>query len=333
MVTAPVILALWSALLGGCVGSFLNVVIYRLPRGMSLIYPPSQCPRCGHAIRWYHNIPVLGWLIIRGRCHDCGGRISMRYPAIEAIVAGMFLAVAWCGPLSAMTARVAGSTDVVLSMPLAAWALCGYHLVFLCGLLVVAVMEIDAQTDREVSVPWRSIGGLVLVGLLVPLGWLSLGPAVAGGIPSAWAGAGSLPAAVGNRLAGLGAAVLLALALRPVATESVTTAAGRRFAAAGFLLSGGFLGVLPVCVLGAATALGHLLATALARVMAMRWSPPWTPILWALALAGLLVWGPSVEHPPELGVLGQAIVVLVLVSVTGVLSLGSLTRGDRRGTD
>jgi hypothetical protein len=161
----------------------------------------------------------------------------------------------------------------------------------------------------------------------------ALGSAFAGGVPPAWAGAGSLPAAVGSRLAGLGAAVLLALAVRPAATETVTNAGGRRFAAAGFLLVGGFLGVLPVCVLGAATALGHLLATALARVMHMQCSPPWTPILWVLALSGLLVCGPSVECPPELGVLGQAIVVLVLVSVTGVLSLGSLTIGDRRGTD
>ena len=101
------------------------------------------------------------------------------------------------------------------------------------------------------------------------------------------------------------------------------------------MLPGAFLGVLPVCVLGAATAAGHLLANALARVMAKRCSPPWTPILWALALGWLLVWGRSVEHPPELGALGQALVVLVLVSATGVLSLGSLTCtiGDRRGTD
>ena len=75
--------------LGLAFGSFLNVVIYRLPRGESLSHPPSRCPGCGQPIRFYDNIPVLGWLILRGRARCCKTRISVRYPLIEAI-GGLF---------------------------------------------------------------------------------------------------------------------------------------------------------------------------------------------------------------------------------------------------
>lgn len=76
--------------LGSCFGSFLNVCIYRIPRRMSLLRPSSRCPRCGFAILARHNVPVLGWLILRGRCHGCRLSISPRYPAIELTVAMLF---------------------------------------------------------------------------------------------------------------------------------------------------------------------------------------------------------------------------------------------------
>jgi leader peptidase (prepilin peptidase)/N-methyltransferase len=81
------------ALLGLAVGSFLNVVIYRVPRNESLVHPRSHCPACGTEIRNRHNIPVLGWLMLRGRCADCRRTISARYPLIEALTAVLFVAV------------------------------------------------------------------------------------------------------------------------------------------------------------------------------------------------------------------------------------------------
>ncbi|GAB2598057.1 prepilin peptidase [Paractinoplanes abujensis] len=82
------------ALLGLAVGSFLNVVIYRVPRDESLVHPRSHCPACGVEIRNRHNIPVLGWLLLRGRCADCRAPISARYPLVEAGTAVLFVAVA-----------------------------------------------------------------------------------------------------------------------------------------------------------------------------------------------------------------------------------------------
>jgi leader peptidase (prepilin peptidase)/N-methyltransferase len=81
------------ALLGLAIGSFLNVVIYRVPRDISLVRPASSCPDCNSPVKPRHNVPVLGWLILRGRCHDCRLPISARYPLIEAATALLFVAV------------------------------------------------------------------------------------------------------------------------------------------------------------------------------------------------------------------------------------------------
>jgi leader peptidase (prepilin peptidase)/N-methyltransferase len=82
------------ALLGLAVGSFLNVVVHRVPRDESLIRPGSHCPLCGAAVRNRHNVPVLGWVLLRGHCADCAAPISPRYPLVEAGTAALFVAVA-----------------------------------------------------------------------------------------------------------------------------------------------------------------------------------------------------------------------------------------------
>ncbi|GAB2694337.1 prepilin peptidase [Thalassiella azotivora] len=87
------------AVLGLAVGSFLNVVVWRVPRGESVVSPASGCPRCGHPIRPRDNVPVLSWLLLRGRCRDCHAPISVRYPLVELGTAAAFAGVAWwAGP-------------------------------------------------------------------------------------------------------------------------------------------------------------------------------------------------------------------------------------------
>ena len=89
----------WTGLLGACVGSFTNVVAWRLPRQESGVFPGSHCPKCGHVIRWHDNLPVLGWLLLRGSCHDCDEAISWRYLAVEALSAGLWISalLVWPG--------------------------------------------------------------------------------------------------------------------------------------------------------------------------------------------------------------------------------------------
>lgn len=88
------LLVVWAGLVGSVVGSFLNVVIYRVPAGLSVVRPPSACPTCGARIRPWDNIPILSWLVLRGRCRDCREPISKRYPIVEALTALLFVAVA-----------------------------------------------------------------------------------------------------------------------------------------------------------------------------------------------------------------------------------------------
>jgi leader peptidase (prepilin peptidase) / N-methyltransferase len=89
----PALEIAFIAVLGAIVGSFLNVVVYRLPRGESLASPGSRCPSCGTPIAPYDNVPVLSWLLLRGRCRHCDASISPRYPAVELLTAATFAAV------------------------------------------------------------------------------------------------------------------------------------------------------------------------------------------------------------------------------------------------
>jgi leader peptidase (prepilin peptidase)/N-methyltransferase len=75
-------------------GSFLNVVIYRVPRHISLMRPPSACPNCGSHVRWYDNVPVVSWIVLGGRCRDCRHPIAIRYPLVELATGAVFAGVA-----------------------------------------------------------------------------------------------------------------------------------------------------------------------------------------------------------------------------------------------
>ena len=84
-------LTLLLLIAGACIGSFINVVVWRLPRRESVVWPGSHCPNCGHGVRWHDNIPVVGWFVLAGRCRDCGWRIPLRYPLVELSCAGLWL--------------------------------------------------------------------------------------------------------------------------------------------------------------------------------------------------------------------------------------------------
>ena len=81
----------FAFLIGCCFGSFINVIIYRLPLGQSIIFPSSQCIKCNYKINWYENIPVISWICLRGRCSKCNIKISLMYPLIEIITGFLFV--------------------------------------------------------------------------------------------------------------------------------------------------------------------------------------------------------------------------------------------------
>lgn len=156
---------LWLAgmgVLGLLIGSFLNVCIYRLPHDLSIVKPPSRCGTCGRTLRWYHNVPVLSWIALRGRCGFCRARISPRYPLVELLTAGLFVLHAWWfGPTALMAVRTA----------------------FAAALVVLFLTDLDCRIlPNEIT-----MGGLVIglaLSLVLPPGIVSalIGAALGGGI-------------------------------------------------------------------------------------------------------------------------------------------------------
>jgi leader peptidase (prepilin peptidase)/N-methyltransferase len=146
-VTTPPLFELIGLVLGLLFGSFLNVCISRLPAHESIVTPRSHCMACGHAVRWYDNLPVLSWLLLRGRCRDCKAGISWRYPAVELAVGLWFLRS------SADAYRIASSNWMTVDFgpPLATWradnsvALIG---TLILGFLLIGLMVMDWQTQR-----------------------------------------------------------------------------------------------------------------------------------------------------------------------------------------
>ena len=125
------------ALFGSLIGSFLNVVVYRVPAGLSILRPASACPSCHSAIRPYDNIPVISWLVLRGRCRDCRVRIPARYPLVELGTAVLFAVVAFAflGPL-----RVPGRPAAATYLELLAY--------LWLAAVTVALAIIDVETHR-----------------------------------------------------------------------------------------------------------------------------------------------------------------------------------------
>ncbi len=164
------LLAFWLFGFGGAIGSFLNVVVYRLPAGLSLVKPASHCPACKHPIRWFDNIPMLGWLHLRGRCRDCGAAISPRYPAVEAISAALFLALGTVELLgggvnlpSQAVALPGWETGFESNLPQQCGT-CVYHLVLLSTLLAALLIELDGR-----RMPPSLYAPALAVGAVLPL--------------------------------------------------------------------------------------------------------------------------------------------------------------------
>jgi len=151
------------AALGLLIGSFLNVVIARLPEGRSLVAPRSACPTCAAAIAWHDNIPVLSFVALRGRCRACGAPIGWRYPIVELATAGLFVGA---------YARFGLSVEFALAC------------VLLAGLVAITAIDIDRQIIPDVITLPGTVTGLLASLALPGRSWLDslLGIAVGGGV-------------------------------------------------------------------------------------------------------------------------------------------------------
>ncbi len=150
------------AVVGATLGSFMNVVVYRLPRRMSLSRPASRCPKCEHPIRWHDNVPVFGWLLLRGRCRDCGNPIAARYPLVEGLVALVAGAIAWRAPYMVMIAPTAEEDGVYVLD--GSWIV--FYLLLSCVLICAALIALDGLAP-----PRRLILRPLAAGFMLLLFW------------------------------------------------------------------------------------------------------------------------------------------------------------------
>lgn len=149
-----------SLLAGLVIGSFLNVCIHRLPKGESLVRPASRCPVCGAPISWYDNLPLVSFLLLRGRCRVCRGRIAWRYPLIELLTGVLFLLTVWRFGF--------GLRSIFL-------------LIFICSLIVITWIDLDHEIiPHAITLPGIPLG---LIGSLVardPSPWDAVAGTLAG---------------------------------------------------------------------------------------------------------------------------------------------------------
>lgn len=171
--TTEAFTAVWFFVLGATVGSFLNVVVYRTPRGQSLIWRRSTCPKCGSRISGRDNVPVLGWIWLNGKCRSCQMPISMRYPLVEAAVGGLFLLFYFVELLSGgrnLPVRIPNHyAGVVWIIFYTKWDLIGlflFHCLLMVSLLAWSLIRYDGERVR-----WRSIGTTFTLAIAPLLIW------------------------------------------------------------------------------------------------------------------------------------------------------------------
>jgi leader peptidase (prepilin peptidase)/N-methyltransferase len=186
-----------AALLGAVIGSFLNVVIHRVPLGESLVSPGSHCPSCGEPVRTRDNVPVVSWLLLRGRCRDCGAPISPRYPIVEALTAAAF---------AALVAARGFDDDLWLELPFVACliALAGIDLdhkllpnkivypMAVYGVVATAVVE-SGDLVEHLAAGAATFAFLLVVVLAYPAG-MGMGDVKLGGAMGVYLGLSVIPA-------------------------------------------------------------------------------------------------------------------------------------------
>ncbi|MFV0446614.1 MAG: prepilin peptidase [Planctomycetaceae bacterium] len=301
----------WVVSLGAIVGSFLNVVVYRMPRGMSLNHPKSHCPDCLTPIQGRDNLPILGWLMLRGRCRACRAAIPLRYPLVESAIAVVFLVLL-------LAELLRGGANLPLRIPNAThgnpvlwiiwytkWDIVGiflYHAVLLTMLASVALIALDGFAP-----PRRLLVIGLCVGVFAPIVWPGLHPVPCWTPRPAWLSNLRWEASWTDQYFSPGWSMTVGLGLDGLLDSTAGAAAGlalgwvstwkhwKPVSAQGlrgaWLLAGVYLG-WQACALASL-----LFGTALMLLAAVNWShrhlqlPVWAPLaLWCTLIVQIPYW-------------------------------------------
>jgi prepilin signal peptidase PulO-like enzyme (type II secretory pathway) len=306
------VLALLSVL-GGAIGSFMNVVVYRLPRMVSLVRPGSRCPRCEHPIRWHDNVPILGWLILGGRCRDCGAPISPRYPLVEALLAAGSGLLAW----KAAAPQIAAPRNYWDNLYLIDLPAYIFTMLLVCTLLCAALVEFDGRVP-----PKR-----LFLPLFVGLAMLAVRPSLAS--PAELFSSVGLPVIGGLVAATLGMFAALMIGAGPWLTWLVNARSSRlaqaTAALASLVLVGAFAGDHAVITIGLESMVLYTTTQLLARkwpaVGRFGWAGPLAllTIVWELTWPDEWLPDPQISSEPWIRLVFAAAITSLLAIVLQIV--------------
>ena len=312
----------WLLFVGGCIGSFMNVVIFRLPAGLSVAHPGSRCPNCCHSIRWHDNIPVISWLVLRAKCRDCKAPISVRYASVEALIGIIVVALAivevyiptrrlfWIQPI-----------DWVLI-----WGRFTVHVAVICTAVCAAFMEFDRR-----RVPMR---------LFYAATFLALVGVFAIRVPSVHLQFVVLAPGPISALRDMAIGIALGWVLAPIVLQSST--ANRRFRPSRWtiVLIGGALGWQALLFVAVIAALVSLLLGSLSRrVFLIRRIPPSAGVVAALLTllysapsltAWITTWQTSWSGGEDRTGLMTGVIVVAAAASLILMSLRPIPSGTRK---
>lgn len=306
-------LALFLFALGAVIGSFLNVVVYRVPRGMSLIWPRSRCPHCHTPIRTLDNVPIVGWLWLRGRCRACKAAISRRYPLVELATTATFVVLGWVGPLSGGANLPSALPDefrpalepVTRTMIIQIWELYAYQMVLVCGLFCAALTEHDGF-----GLGPRLVIPVALIGLAAPVALPALHPIAASGALSERLGH---PVAVGlvNDIAGGLMGLTLGLLATPLTERCRSGASSAITALLVLIWTGIYLGWQAIAWCGLITTAAVAAAVVFVPAVPAARKLPFAGALLATVLVWIVCWRMLAGLDPRLGAgAGPAVVAV-----------------------
>jgi leader peptidase (prepilin peptidase)/N-methyltransferase len=172
-----VVSGVFAFLFGACIGSFLNVCISRWPAGLSVVRPPSRCPNCERPIRAYENVPILGWVGLRGRCAGCAEPISPQYPLVELLIALVWLSAAVVFGPTLLTVRVAVFVTIMIGISITDAKHYvipdGFTIFGLIWIIVTAFVALFTHSDSAFATPYDAMmGALAGAGAIAIAGWL-----------------------------------------------------------------------------------------------------------------------------------------------------------------
>jgi leader peptidase (prepilin peptidase)/N-methyltransferase len=279
-------------------GSFMNVVIYRLPAGLSLLHPPSRCPVCETPIKATDNVPIFGWIWLRGRCRQCRATISARYPTVEFLVAILFVGLAWVELLSSDSDLTRGGLTMGES-----WGVYAYHAFLLCSLMCAAFIEFDGH-----ALPARLTVPTLLVGLGAPLVWLHLRP---------------LKVVAGNTLADGLIGVAAGVALGLVCWIGFANRTIRRDLTLALACVGAFLGWQAASGVAVIAAAIRLLATLVARSLPGVGRIGYVGCVFLTTLVWIVAWKAIAQRLPWMGAEASLTTWLAAIASVVILSIGT----------